>query len=395
MTIKKVLSVILVLVFCSFSMIGFAQGESQSQLDVYHINNEDDYMKFYLDGSDLSFYTGYGNASDIYEAINGTTFMKLRNLGDALNISLYWHQSAQEVSFDANGKSVILKLGSKKAYVGGREVILNVAPFAKEGRTFVPLRFVSEALGIRVNYIDMRPEGEFAKQAIVKNYPNIKRIISLGSFREGNKIIFNRLRVDSYNPSLGVIGVVFEEVDKYSHSKTKRLNWFEVNINKHTIYDQNQRKITVDWYEKGNNKEESTGNRYDPSLGEERNIPYRVKDYLVNGQGHLSTSQGFWWNDTHLEALTDETINGLYSNFLESGGNGNDIKDFAEYLSLNAPPYPHWKKVFENSILSDWKDIKITKYDESYDSEYVEVYIEDFEPVFVNVNTITGYYSGL
>lgn len=47
-----------------------------------------------------------------------------------------------------------MKIGDKMATVNGKQVELDVAPFTKNGRTMVPIRFVVEALGARVNYID-------------------------------------------------------------------------------------------------------------------------------------------------------------------------------------------------------------------------------------------------
>ena len=45
-----------------------------------------------------------------------------------------------------------LKIGSKIAIVDGEEVEMDVAPLILENRTFVPIRFVSEVLGCKVNW---------------------------------------------------------------------------------------------------------------------------------------------------------------------------------------------------------------------------------------------------
>lgn len=393
MSIKRLVSMALILVVCSMSVIGFAQGEEQSQLDVYHINSEESFMEFYLDNRPMSLFTGYEGNSEVYTIINGSTFMQLKGLGDELGIMLYWHPNTREVSFDTNKKSVVLKIDSKVAFIGDKKTDLSAAPFIKNGRTFVPLRFVSEALGINVNYNNLRPEGEFAKKAILENYPSIKRMIDLGSFKQEGTYVFNRLKVDSYQRHSNRIGIVFEEVNKYSSSKSKKLNWFQVDFDKRTIYDEKQMKITVDWYEKENTPPKE--NELNSNLGKERNIPYRVKDYLANGQSELSNAEAFWWSDEHLEYLSDEVINKLYDKFLETGGNGDNIVDFAEYLSMNAPVYPKWKEVFEDSFLSDWEGVEITRY-EDYGDGLIGVYVdlEGRDTPIVYINAITGYYRG-
>ena len=53
----------------------------------------------------------------------------------------------------ADGKiTILLKIGSKNAYVNKQLVVLDVAPFIDSGRTFVPFRFVGESLGAQVGY---------------------------------------------------------------------------------------------------------------------------------------------------------------------------------------------------------------------------------------------------
>lgn len=47
---------------------------------------------------------------------------------------------------------IILEIGSKTAYVNDKPIELDVAPFIESGRTFVPVRFISEALGCDVEW---------------------------------------------------------------------------------------------------------------------------------------------------------------------------------------------------------------------------------------------------
>ena len=50
-----------------------------------------------------------------------------------------------------------MKIGSKVATVNGKEVQLDVAPFTKNDRTMVPIRFVAESFGAKVDYT---PKGQ-------------------------------------------------------------------------------------------------------------------------------------------------------------------------------------------------------------------------------------------
>ena len=55
---------------------------------------------------------------------------------------------------------ISMKLGEKTAIVNGKTVPLDVAPLTKNDRTMVPIRFVSEALGAQVDYIDKEQKVE-------------------------------------------------------------------------------------------------------------------------------------------------------------------------------------------------------------------------------------------
>jgi hypothetical protein len=62
-------------------------------------------------------------------------------------------------------RTIELTIDSTTALVDGGSVQLDVAPFIKDGRTFVPLRFVSEQLGALVTYTT-KPDGSVDKVTV-------------------------------------------------------------------------------------------------------------------------------------------------------------------------------------------------------------------------------------
>ena len=60
--------------------------------------------------------------------------------------------------YGSSQTTIVLTVGDTSALVNDNAVTLDVAPFIKDGRTFVPLRFVSEQLGGEVTY-DTKPDG--------------------------------------------------------------------------------------------------------------------------------------------------------------------------------------------------------------------------------------------
>ncbi|MDO4800181.1 MAG: copper amine oxidase N-terminal domain-containing protein, partial [Bacillota bacterium] len=52
-----------------------------------------------------------------------------------------------------NYDEIVLQLGSNVAVVNGTPQTLEVVPFTQNNRTFVPLRFIAEALGCDVEWV--------------------------------------------------------------------------------------------------------------------------------------------------------------------------------------------------------------------------------------------------
>lgn len=71
-----------------------------------------------------------------------------RGIGEAMGAKVDY--SGKIVSFKKGSVSIQLTLGSKVASVNGKSITMDSIASAKNGRTFVPLRFISENLGENV-----------------------------------------------------------------------------------------------------------------------------------------------------------------------------------------------------------------------------------------------------
>lgn len=85
---------------------------------------------------------------------NGRTLVPVRAIFEALGARITWDPDSQTVSavHPERDKYVILVLGSTTAWVDGVEITLDVAPKSIDGRTMVPLRFISTAMGADVQW---------------------------------------------------------------------------------------------------------------------------------------------------------------------------------------------------------------------------------------------------
>lgn len=99
----------------------------------------------YLDGERLFF-----DVPPLLE--KGRTLVPLRGIFEALGADVYWDEALQQVRAAKGEREVLLTVGDTTAYVQGQPLTLEVAPRVVRGRTLVPLRLVSEALGAAVQW---------------------------------------------------------------------------------------------------------------------------------------------------------------------------------------------------------------------------------------------------
>src|SRR5690606_37387526 len=83
---------------------------------------------------------------------NGSTFVPIRDIFEALGATVVWNNSTQEINAQRGDTRIWLQIGNRTARVGQDQRWLSQAPFLYSQSTLVPLRFVSEALGANVDW---------------------------------------------------------------------------------------------------------------------------------------------------------------------------------------------------------------------------------------------------
>lgn len=86
---------------------------------------------------------------------DGRTLVPMRRVFEVLGANVSWNEAEQSVTAIKGITEIKLNIGSKTAYKNGKPVELEVPAeiMASTGRTMVPLRFVSEALGCSVDWV--------------------------------------------------------------------------------------------------------------------------------------------------------------------------------------------------------------------------------------------------
>jgi hypothetical protein len=80
----------------------------------------------------------------------GRVYVPLRGVFERLGATVVYENGV--INANANGRQIALKIGSNLASVNGIAQAVDVAPFVLDQRTYVPLRFISQALGATVTY---------------------------------------------------------------------------------------------------------------------------------------------------------------------------------------------------------------------------------------------------
>lgn len=82
----------------------------------------------------------------------GRTLIPVRALTQGFGADLEWNPEEKKVTIIKGDKEIILHLDSKIAIVNGEEVELEVPSTSYNNRTYVPLRFIIENLGLKIDY---------------------------------------------------------------------------------------------------------------------------------------------------------------------------------------------------------------------------------------------------
>ncbi|ODM24560.1 copper amine oxidase N-terminal domain-containing protein [Acetivibrio mesophilus] len=97
---------------------------------------------------------------------NGRTQTPARFIAEKLGANVTWNGKEQKAVFEKGSKKLVLYIGKKDYELNGQKKTMDTAALLKEGRTFVPARYVAEAFDavvswdpeIRTVYINTKPK---------------------------------------------------------------------------------------------------------------------------------------------------------------------------------------------------------------------------------------------
>lgn len=103
-------------------------------------------MDFFVDGEQI-----LCDAPPYVE--NGRTFVPMRFAAEPLGAEVKWDNTAKTATFTKGSRVIKVSIGSDTAYVDGAAKALDAPAALKNGRTFVPIRFISESLDCNCQWV--------------------------------------------------------------------------------------------------------------------------------------------------------------------------------------------------------------------------------------------------
>lgn len=86
------------------------------------------------------------------EIRNDRTMIPIRRLAELIGATVEWMQDTQQIVMTRAGVTVTMTLNSTIATIDDKTVEMDVAPYANNGRTLIPVRYMAEFFGQKVDW---------------------------------------------------------------------------------------------------------------------------------------------------------------------------------------------------------------------------------------------------
>lgn len=84
--------------------------------------------------------------------IDGRTLIPVRGVSEAMGGNVNWNNDTKTVTITLGSNKVEMTIDSKTAYFNNKAQTLDIAPVVLNGRTMLPARFIAESFGFDVNW---------------------------------------------------------------------------------------------------------------------------------------------------------------------------------------------------------------------------------------------------
>ena len=169
------------------------------------------------------------------QILQGRFLVPMRGIFEALGASVQWDGDTRTVTGNRAGTTVLLSIDSKIAKVNDNTVELDVPATIVEGRTYVPLRFISESLGANVSWDGERRIATITGEERVIQVREKLNLPEKKTFRFSDIDGYYETELTLYISELGY--AVYYNDDVYKVARHNGIDKFEVILRDYSYYD--------------------------------------------------------------------------------------------------------------------------------------------------------------
>ena len=149
-----------------------------------------------VNGEDITF----EDPEALPKIMNDRTMLAARAFYEKIGAKVDWNGKDRTVTVTKDNNKIVLKIDSNKALVNGKEVALDSPAVIVKNKTYIPVRFVSEAFGYKVKYdkndgmpivdiFNMTEKELEAKLAEIEKEDNYKMIASMKTDLKDEEVV--------------------------------------------------------------------------------------------------------------------------------------------------------------------------------------------------------------
>lgn len=136
--------------------------------------------------------------------IEGYVLVPIREVFQALGATVQWKSSERKVCIEKDNSLIVLELNNKDAWVNGEIKEMEIAPKEINEKVMVPIRFISEALGYKVAWLNNERSVHINEQtSIIQSNSNINQDFS------NNQIISDEISQNNNMSYMNEINSIF------------------------------------------------------------------------------------------------------------------------------------------------------------------------------------------
>ena len=146
--------------------------------------------------------------------INNRTYVPFRAVVEAFNFTdVIWNEDLYKTSFKIEDTEIELLINTNEVIVNGEELLMDTPSIIIDGRTMVPIRFISEYLGFQVSWDPVYYIVELKHDTYEVNEEKLgTRFYSVDELKTFSKLIYKEAGSVSYETKHGVASVVMNQV---------------------------------------------------------------------------------------------------------------------------------------------------------------------------------------